>query len=215
MASVFEADRLLLMRVEDDLSLLALGVRAHGFERLKVGVEGGRVFAGEKPARNVVAVAKTELGVLLRADLVVALVGKGGEKVVYLEVRGLVAVALQKRKAARDPAGDDDCEVVPAHEGAQTLVVLDAEDRLEDPLGELPHPLDAFAVVAVADQVFAVLSEGGEFRIVRGERLEVHGERPFFERRRRVGRAVAVDGGHFIRRRESAFGASRTGGRSL
>ena len=174
--SASKVDRFFLMSVEDDLSLLTFLVRAHGFKRLKVGVGGGRIPAGEKPARDVVAVAKTELGVLLRADFVVPLVGDGGEKVVYLKVRGLVAVALQERKASGDLAGDDDREVVPAHEGSQALVVvLDAKDRLEDAFGELPHPLDALAVVTVADQVFAVLSKGGELRVVRGERLEVHG----------------------------------------
>ena len=176
-ASALKADRLFLMSVEDDLSLLALGVRAHGFKRLKVGVGGGRIPAGEKPAGDVVAVAKTGLRVLLRADFVVPLVGDGGEEVVHLKVRGLVAVALQERKARRGFAGDDDREVVAAHEGAEALVVVrHAKDRFEDAFGELPHPLDALAVVSVADQVFAVFSEGGELRVVGGERLEVHGD---------------------------------------
>lgn len=181
MAAVLKTDRLFLMRVEDDLSLLALLVRAHGFKRLKVGVGGGRVFGGEKPAGDLVAVTKTEFGVLLRADLVVPIVGNVGGKVLRLKVRGLVAVSLQKRKAARDLAGNDDREVVPAHEGSEAfVVVLYAKDGFEDAFGELPQSLDAFAVETVADQVFAVFSEGGELRVVRGERFEIHGDVLFF-----------------------------------
>lgn len=204
-ASALKADRLFLMSVEDDLSLLALGVRAHGFKRLKVGVGGGRIPAGEKPAGDVVAVAKTGLRVLLRADFVVPLVGDGGEEVVHLKVRGLVAVALQERKARRGIAGDDDREVVAAHEGAEALVVVrHAKDRFEDAFGELPHPLDALAEVTVADQVFAVLSEGGEFRVVRGERLEVHWGRPFFY--------TAAESREGRRRRWRTFYQAGTGG---
>ena len=179
MTSASKVDCLFLVFVEDDLSYLALRVRAHRFKRLKVGVGGGRIPAGEKPARDVVAVAKAGLGVLLRADFVVPFVGDGDGEVVHLKVRGLVAVALQKRKARRGFARHDDREVVAAHEGPEALVViLNAENRFEDAFGELPHPLDALAVVSVADQVFAVLSEGGELRVERGERFEVHERRP-------------------------------------
>lgn len=203
--SASKVDRFFLMFVEDDLSFLALRVRAHRFKRLKVGVGGGRIPAGEKPARDVVAVAKAGLGVLLRADFVVPFVGDGDGEVVHLKVRGLVAVALQERKARRGFAGDDDREVVAAHEGAEALVViLNAKDRLEDAFGELPHPLDALAEVTVADQVFAVLSEGGEFRVVRGERLEVHWGRPFFY--------TAAESREGRRRRWRTFYQAGTGG---